>query len=347
VSSRLERLWYRKPEQEGASERVALSPLSLASLLYGAAVGARNALYESGALEARRIEGARVVSVGNLNVGGAGKTPAVIYLARLAAARGKKVAVLSRGYGRGATDDQVYAGNGPLPTAHEFGDEPLCIARSCPGVAVLVGPNRAALAERARREIGVDFILLDDGMQHRRLGRDVDLVVVDEAVGFGNGQLLPRGPLREPLSALSRASLLWVRVADSPAQPLPELGVPVVRARYVSSALVAPDGQVHSPELMRGKRALALAGLARPSGFLASLRGLGIELAAERLFADHHPFTGAEAAEVLAEATRLGVPVVTTEKDHVRLPPGFPAWVVRLEVEVLSGTEALLAQLGL
>ncbi|MHB8878578.1 MAG: tetraacyldisaccharide 4'-kinase [Myxococcaceae bacterium] len=347
MSKRLEELWYRRPGEERLSERAALSPLSFASLLYGAAVGVRNALYQGGALGALRIEGAKVVSVGNLNVGGSGKTPAVIHLARLAAGRGRKVAVLSRGYGRTATADQLYEGHGPLPLSSDFGDEPLTIARSCPGVVVMVGPDRALLAERARRELGAELILLDDGMQHRRLARDVEIVVIDEAAGFGNGQLLPRGPLREPLSSLERADLIWLRSSPAPGPALPPFTAPVVRVRHKPVALVAPDGGVHSPEMMRGKRVLALAGLARPSGFLATLAGLGMEPAATRLFADHHPFTPEELREVRAEAERLEAPIVTTDKDQARLPQGYPAWVVRLEVEILSGEEHLLARLGL
>ncbi len=209
-------LWYGSGQSLG--HRLARGPLWAASAVFGAAVAARNRLYDSGALRSVRVEGLIVVSVGNLNVGGAGKTPAVIHLANAAVAEGRKVAVLSRGYGRASDAELVFRGDGP--TADEAGDEPVLIASRCPSVHVLVGPDRARLAARAREELGVDLVFLDDGMQHRHLARDAEVVVVDEAAGFGNGRLLPCGPLREPLSALERASLVWLKASDAPV-PLP------------------------------------------------------------------------------------------------------------------------------
>src|SRR6185436_15940539 len=137
------------------------------------------------------------------------KTPVVIFLAELAARAGKKVAVLSRGYGRASRADVRFDAANLLP-ASEVGDEPRLIAQRCPEATVWVGRDRAALARQAR-DAGAEVLLLDDGMQHRRLARDVDIVVVDAAAGFGNGRLLPAGPLREPLSQLSRASFVWLR----------------------------------------------------------------------------------------------------------------------------------------
>jgi tetraacyldisaccharide 4'-kinase len=185
-------------------------------------------------------------------------------------------------------------------------------------------------------------------MQHRQLARDVELVVVDERVGLGNGQLLPRGPLREPISALKRASLLWVRSAEAGgAKPLPKVDAPVVRARYRVKELVSPAGEVRDAYALRGRRVLALAGLARPASFLRTLQGLGVTVPATRFFGDHHAFTEAELEQVKAQADQSGLLVVTTEKDWMRLPPSFPAWVVRLEVEVTTGADALLHALGL
>lgn len=346
-ATRTEALLY--PEgPESWARRALLSPLTLASWGFELGARVRGTLYDEGVLTARQVDGLRVVSVGNLNVGGTGKTPVVLHLAGLLLAAGRRVAVLSRGYGRSAPDARVFRGRDGLPPAFEVGDEPRLVAARAPDVHVLVGPDRARLAVRARDELRCDVALLDDGFQHRRLWRDEDLVVVDEAVGFGNGRVLPRGPLREPLSALSRATLLWVKAAPGAAAPLPlPPGVPVVRARHAAGAWTAPDGQVVPGAALAGAPALALAGLARPGGFLATLEGLGVRVDERALFPDHHAYTAEELERVRARAEARGLRVVTTEKDAMRLPPGFPAWVLCLEVEVLEGASHLRAALGL
>jgi tetraacyldisaccharide 4'-kinase len=342
----VERLFY-PPLPEPWDRRVLLSPVTALSWGYGLGTRLRGALYDAGLLNAERVEGLRVVSVGNVNVGGTGKTPAVLHLAELLVGAGRKVGILTRGYGRRAKESLTFTGQDPLPTVEEAGDEPLLLARRCPQARVLVGADRRALARRARDEFGLDVVLLDDGFQHRRLARDEDILVVDEAAGFGNGQLLPRGPLREPLSALRRATLFWVRAATTPAPHLPALPGPQVRTRYVPTAWVAPTGTLHPPEALAGAPVLALAGLARPGGFLRTLRQLGVVLRGSALFPDHHRFTVSELWDVEASAARQGAQVVTTEKDAVRLPPGFEAWTVRLGVEVLEGEALLRRALGL
>lgn len=304
-------------------------PLRLASAGFGAAVAVRSLL-----VRPRRVDGARVVSIGNLTVGGSGKTPVVIFLAELAARAGKKVAVLSRGYGRSSRAEVRFDAANLLPAA-EVGDEPRLIARRCPAATVWVGRDRTRLARQAR-DAGAELLLLDDGMQHRRLARDVDVVVVDAAAGFGNGRLLPAGPLREPLSQLSRASFVWLRQTGPFA---PGLEQTLGAAKRVISRPVAHvvDGTI------AGKQVVALAGLARPSAFTRTLASLGATVVAERFFPDHHVFTPAE----LAEARSLGAIVVTTEKDAQRLQPGFPALVVRLDEELVSGGELLAEHLAL
>jgi tetraacyldisaccharide 4'-kinase len=213
-----------------------------------------------------------------------------------------------------------------------------------------VGADRVTAAFRARDDFGLDTVLLDDGFQHRRLHRDEDLVVVDEAVGLGNGQLLPRGPLREPPSALRRATLLWLRAAPGDVAPNPwveALTVPRVRTRYGPTGWRDPAGTEHATNALEGRPVLALAGLARPGGFLKTLTTLGVEVRDAALFPDHHRFTAEELRQVEARARQQGARVVTTEKDAVRLPAGFEAWVVRLGVEVLEGEAHLKRALGL
>jgi len=342
----VERLFY-PTAPEPWDRRVLLSPVTALSWGYGLGVRLRGALYDSRLLSAERVEGLRIVSVGNVNVGGTGKTPAVLHLAELLVQAGRKVGILTRGYGRQSQEPLTFTGQGPLPSVEDAGDEPLLLARRCPSARVLVGADRRAMARRGREEFGLDVVLLDDGFQHRRLARDEDLVVVDEAVGFGNGQLLPRGPLREPLSALNRATLFWVRVAQSPVPHLPPLPGPQVRTRYQPTAWVDPGGTLHPPEALSGRPVLALAGLARPGGFLRTLRQLGADIRGSALFPDHHRFTPGELRAVEASAAKHGARVVTTEKDSVRLPPGFEAWTVRLGVRVLEGEPLLRRALGL
>lgn len=342
----IERVFYpSRPERW--SQKALLAPLSLASWGYGAGVRLRGALYDAGLLHGERVEGLRVISVGNLNVGGTGKTPAVQYLAELLLREGKRVGILTRGYGRSSKEPLTFTGTDRLPSVEEAGDEPLLLARRCPGARLLVGADRRHLARRARDEFKLEVALLDDGFQHRKLARDEDVVVVDEAVGFGNGRMLPRGPLREPLSSLSRATLFWVRAASTPGPTLPPLRAPQVRTRYRPTAWVDPSGALHPPEALSTQPVLALAGLARPGGFLRTLGELGTDVRGTAFFPDHHRFSERELQDVATRAANLGARVVTTEKDLVRLPASFEAWTVRLGVEVLEGESHLRRALGL
>lgn len=361
----IERVFY-PPAPEPWGRRALLSPLTALSWTYAAAVHLRRALYDTGLLRAERVEGLRVISVGNVNVGGTGKTPAVLHLAEMLVREGRKVGILTRGYGRGSREPLTFTGAESLPAVEDAGDEPLLLARRCPQARLFVGADRVSGAWRARDEFGLDTVLLDDGFQHRRLARDEDIVVVDEAVGLGNGHMLPRGPLREPRSSLRRATLLWVRAASSAADTLMAagtgaacspvgtgldlpvgMGVPRVRTRYRPTAWLEPSGRVQPTDALAGQPVLALAGLARPGGFLRTLHSLGAEVRDAALFPDHHRFTADELRDVEARAARQGARVVTTEKDAVRLPTGFAAWVVRLGVEVLEGESHLRRALGL
>jgi tetraacyldisaccharide 4'-kinase len=341
MSARLEALFY--PEApEGPGRRWFLAPLALAEGAFRAAVALRTAAYARGWARPARVEVLRVVSVGNLTVGGAGKTPVVRALAERLGAAGESVAILSRGYGRRASDPRLVEGP-PWPMLEVAGDEPLMLARSLPGVRVWVGGDRLELARRAR-ERGATVALLDDGFQTRRLARDLDMVVVDEAVGLGNGHLLPRGPLREPASALRRAHLLWVRVAERPARVDWPDGVPRVRARHAPRDVVGPWGAVSPAGELRGRRVVAFCGLARPSSFRRTLEALGAEVVRFEGFPDHHRY-GASELKALEQAAPEAM-LLTTEKDAVRLPEGFPASVLRLGVTVLEGEEHLRHELA-
>jgi tetraacyldisaccharide 4'-kinase len=335
-----ERIWY--PDRpEGWMRRAALFPLDAAALLFGAGVAARDAAYSRRWLKSVGSLGIPVVSVGNLNVGGAGKTPAVIYLANLMAGE-RRVAVLSRGHGRKSRRPLLIGGEVPVEVA---GDEPLLIARRCPRAAVFVGRDRVELARRAR-EHKCDLILLDDGMQYRRLNKDLEIAVVDASAGFGNRRLLPRGPLRENEAALGRADLLWVR-ADEVGTALPALRIPTIRAKYAPSAAFSPDSHELPLTAIAERAVYAFAGLARPRRFLRTLGQIPTKVVGARLFADHHFFTRLELDGLLRDARAAKADcLVTTEKDRMRLPGDFPAWAIRLDVQVLEGGETLSQRLA-
>ncbi len=353
----LERIWWRCPEPWGA--RALLAPLTLAEGLFRTGTALRGLLYEAGLLSASRA-GVPVVSVGNLTVGGAGKTPASMAVASRLAAAGRRVALLSRGHGaRRAGVRLVSDGKGRvLLPAGEAGDEPLLLARRLPSVAVLCGPRRAELAHRAVGELGCDALVLDDAFQHRSLARDLDIVVVDASNPRGNGHSLPRGPNREPLSALRRAGLVWLSRIDQADRSDGELarlrelaarytGRPAIESRHAPREIL--DGSLErrfGVGALRGLRVLVLSGLARPASFRRTVESLGAAVGAERVYPDHHVFGEAELDEAFAAARGAGCDaVVTSEKDAVRIPEARARdprlKVVQIEAEIVAGEEAL------
>jgi tetraacyldisaccharide 4'-kinase len=272
--------------------------------------------------------GAPVISVGNLTAGGAGKTPVTLELVRRLSLRGRKPAVLSRGYGRlSSAVREVDRDADP----REVGDEPLMLARR--GCRVFVGPRRDRLA-RLALQAGADVLLLDDGLQHHRLSRDLDVIVADASNPLGNGRLLPAGPLREPPSSLRRVrrGLIWLTWCDQPRDPRVAVFPPFPLVESVYAA--QPD--------LRGKRIFLFAGVARPERVLVTARSLGAEIAGVRWFPDHHWFSERE----LDEVRRSGALPVTTEKDLARIasPEGIVA--LSLTLRIVRGEEALESALG-
>ncbi len=290
------------------------------ALVYGLFVRAWHLLFDLGLRRPVRIAGARVVSVGNLVVGGSGKTPVVIYLAREASQRGERVAVLSRGYGRSSSQIVSFTSDS-LPPVDEVGDEPRLISRRCPGVTIWVGADRVELARRAVAA-GARLLILDDGFQHRRLARDLDLLV---DAGLGNGWMLPAGPLREPASGRKRATHVWGR-DGRPGD---------VEARHVITAIRSPDGAPLEVQALRGQDVVLLLGVARPGLVRESVANLGATVRAIHAFPDHHRFTESELWA--AQQAAAGAWLLTTEKDAERLPPGV-AHVLVLDVELTKNT---------
>jgi len=296
------------------------------SHIYGLGVRTRNALYDRGTLSARRLQGP-VVSVGNLSVGGSGKTPFVLMLAELLRERGVGFDILSRGYGR-QSRGVVVVDPGGLP--QDFGDEPLLLARRL-GVSVVVGEDRYEAGLLAESKFGPQLHLLDDGFQHRSLARDFDIVLVtpDDA----KDQLLPEGRLREPLSSLRRADAI-VLAYGAPAESFPVEGKFVWQARRGILPRDVPP------------RPFVFCGIARPRLFVTQLRLAGIEPVGEAFFRDHHAYTKKDIQDLLKlgrESEAGGF--VTTEKDAVNLG-GFlsalqPLGVVPVRVSLVDAANAV------
>ena len=300
MRARLERLWY----EDGAHQPL-LAPLAFG---YGAVSGARRAAYRAGLLRARRL--ARpVVVVGNLTVGGTGKTPLAIWLARELAAAKLAVGIVSRGYGRRGGEARSVQADSDW---RDVGDEPVLLARRT-GCPTMVAADRVAAA-RTLIARGAEVILADDGLQHLRLARACAIVVVDGSRGFGNGRLLPAGPLREPAAAIARADLVVLNGApvhgSLAAGALP---AGALRMDLVTQPAVRVDGRGLPGKLatFHGRRVHAVAGIGNPQRFFNELTGLGIDVIAHP-FPDHHPFTARELD------FGDGLPVLMTEKDAVK-----------------------------
>lgn len=343
--------------------RAALMP---ASMLYGAGLFVHLSAYSKGVLKRKKLD-APVISIGNVTVGGTGKTPIAIDLTSRLAAHGLRVGVLSRGYGRRSSEETVIVcdGAGRFAAPIDAGDEPLLIARANPNAVVITGKNRAENGRLAIEKYGCDVIILDDGFQHFKLKRDIDVVLVDYSDNFENDNLLPAGRLREPAVSLSRASR--VIITKVPARPdierLKHLrsyikkkapNAAISSCRFIPDTLrsgaaysfiadsntqdISAKGDLHLSKLKATKVA-AFCGLARPEGFKEALVQLGAEVVAFRSFPDHHWFTSHDIRKIKADAQKAEL-VVSTEKDLVRavLPTDLlkRTYALKLETEWLD-----------
>jgi tetraacyldisaccharide 4'-kinase len=330
--------------RRGAGAAVLRGVLRTAELPYTAAVGWRNRRFDRGRAVVHRL-GVPVISVGNLTLGGTGKTPLVKWLAQRLSNEGLCPAIVSRGYGS----------NG---SAHN--DEALELRQSLPDVPHVQNPDRVAAAQRAIAQYGCRVIVLDDGFQHRRLARDLDIVLLDALEPFGYEHVFPRGTLREPVSGLLRADAVCLSRCDavSPAQRAEIRGrVAQLAPRaawcecaHAACGLVDASGRLGPLDALEGKRVAAFCAIGNPAGFRHTLEGSGCRIAAWREFPDHHIFDEGD----LAALTRLAAGcdaqlVVCTQKDRVKLPQdtiaGRPLRAIAIELQFLAGEEMLVAAL--
>jgi tetraacyldisaccharide 4'-kinase len=347
----LKRRWMKlfSQEQGGWPRELVLFPLAVISWVYGVGVWIRASLYQRGFFKTRHLP-CRVLSVGNITLGGTGKTPLVAILARELLQQGMKVGILSRGY-KGSREKQggvLSDGTRIYLTPAEAGDEPYMLAQMLSGVPVLVGKKRYEMGLHAHERFGIDVLILDDGFQHIRIKRDVDIALIDAQHRFGNGRLFPRGPLREPLRCLRRASMLILTKAE-PSQPLDAIegvlrsyapAVPLYHSRYKPIFLLeAASGKKFPPQYVQGKRVLAFAGIADPGYFVYLLQGLGADVVREVHFPDHHQYTP-EDMRIIGEYRDKVDVFLTTEKDYVKLQKipldDLPIFVLTIEQEILE-----------
>ena len=323
-------------DRRGFGAALARAGLWWARLPVGFAAGARNRAYDRGFWKAARVP-VPVVCVGNLTLGGTGKTPCVEYVARFYRDLGRQVAILSRGYGAKA---------GP-------NDEAMVLEENLPDVPHLQGRDRVAIAMTAVEELESDVLVLDDGFQHRRLARDLDIVLVDATRPLDREYLFPRGLLREPVSSLKRAGAIVLTRVDQVDEALVAKQTAWLSERFpttpIATAIHAP---VELPTDFRGTVVGAFCGLGNPEAFRRTLTDLGAEVREFRAYSDHHNYARDDVDELREWAAKLpaDAAIATTQKDQVKLRlaelAGRPVWAIRIGIQFQTGEADIQAKLS-
>jgi len=356
-------------KRRGTRAAALRSALFFGSKVFEALIKFRRLLYDLRILRDSTL-GVQVIAIGNLTVGGTGKTPVVEKFARELRDQGRNVAILSRGYRskpqpfhqwlinkilfrEDTTPPRVVSdGKSLLLDSEMAGDEPYMLASNLKDVVVLVDKDRVKSGRYAIEKFGCDTLLLDDGFQYWKLrGRRQDIVLVDRHEPFGNERLLPRGTLREPPSHLARASTIFITKSDGNTAELRQRitqynpGAGIIEC--VHNPLYLEDvftGQQLGLEYLKGRKISSLSGIAQPESFDQSLVQLGAELVYARKFADHHRFTQLEVIKVINRSKKkLAEAIITTQKDAVRFPKidrrDLPIYFMRVEIKIVSGAK--------
>lgn len=361
--------------KRGVKESLTRTALYFLSWIYRGVVRLRLKMFET-RLKRDHHLGVPVISIGNLTVGGTGKTPVAELLAKSIQAQGRKVAILSRGYKskhqkkakiwtkwiakmRGETLPQnpprvVSDGNQVLLNSLVAGDEPFMLASNLPGVPVVVDKDRVKAGLYAVKELGADVLLLDDGLQYLRLKHRLDMVLIDRTAPWGNGFMLPRGTLREPPRHLRRASYIFLTKCDQSDNTaiIKEIRkynrvAEIIECRHRSMHLENIHTKERYPlEAIYGAHVGAVSGIAVPESFENGLRKLGAKVDVIKRFADHHRFSAKDIQDFIARSEKRDVKmIVTTEKDAVRFPeippPDMPIVYLRVEIEIVNGKDIL------
>ena len=338
--------------------------LKALSWLFGGVVAIRYFLYGTGALR-RHPLGIQVISIGNVTAGGTGKTPVTEIFARTLAAEGRKVAILSRGYRRKeapwwqrvftqVVDPPLVVSDGKhvLLDSTTGGDEPYMLASNLPGVAVIVDRNRVKAGRYAVKRLGCNTLILDDGFQYQKLKHSIEVVLVDSSNPFGNGNLLPRGILREPARNIRRADIIFLTKCKGDVSAVKEeirrynATAEIVECNHAPRVLKDVWSREEFPlDWLRGKTVCTLSGIASPKGFENSLRHLGAKVVWCERYADHHRYDSSEVLYALNRTADMGADaLVTTEKDAVRFPRFETSPVrclyLRIAIEILAGGES-------
>ena len=355
------RLLWKKVWNKGRGlSDLVLFPFTLLASIYGLSCRIRIFLYEKGVFQRKRA-GCYVVSIGNLTVGGTGKTPFTIYLAEKWREKGYKIGIVSRGYKGSYKGPVVLVSDGEsiLEKVSSVGDEPYLMAERLKGIPIVVSADRFKGCQRLIERFRVDIILLDDGFQHLRLHRDLNLLLVDATNPFGNGCLLPRGSLREPVSEVRRADLVIFTRSENGSDAtewiseIERFGRPCLRSRFQPTGLIELHTGSHRPATdLRDRPVFALCGIGNPDSFLHLLSALGAEIKDQLIFGDHYAYQESDWMRIKEMAEAAAVKwIVTTEKDAVKikdfLPADFEVWVLRVEVafwEEAEKWESLLFQ---
>ena len=365
---RLEHFLLRLIQHPGADQghtrdiRLLLWVLKRFSRLFQAIVQTRLFLYEVGILPRFHL-GCQIISVGNVTVGGTGKTPVVEIFARELTAAGRQVAILSRGYRKKEKPfiqrlflgDQISPprvvsdGKRILLDSEMSGDEPYMLARNLPGVVVLVDKDRVKSGRYAIKHFGCDMLILDDGFQYQRMKHRHEVVLVDHTNPFGNGHLLPRGILREPAGNIRRANFIFITKSDGNSGELrrrlhalnPRAEITECRHRPCFFKNAETGAKLELADVA-GKQVVVLSGIAAPAGFENSVRQMGARVLVCERFVDHHRYRQQEIIDVVNHAVELGADaILTTEKDAVRLPrienPRVPIFYLRMDIQILKG----------
>jgi tetraacyldisaccharide 4'-kinase len=320
---------YVEGIMRGEKGGIVSSLLFILSLFYGLVQKGRAFLYKKGLIRVKRI-GSMVISIGNITVGGTGKTPAVIAIAEVGKEKGFKVAILTRGYGGKAKGiNPVTDGTNILLGFIDAGDEPYLMAKKLHGVSIVKGKDRHLSARLAMERFGSNLFILDDGFQHLKLNRDMNILLIDATDPFGNGYLFPRGILREPLTAMRRADIVVLTKSDMSKKNLGIIdkirrynpSAPIFFSYYRPLDLVNIRGDIMSIEDIKGKALFLFSGLASPSSFRPLVERYGARIISELTYPDHFYYSKEDIDNIKEKASGLGADMlVTTEKDIVRIP---------------------------